>query len=551
MKLSDLTVEYRDKEYRILGSIPTDHIDLEYNGEHNNVGAWSLVLPSDLPVTAKLNTPGAGIVVSVLGNTLFSGPVDVPEFAATPEDRTGSITFKGVTDTVHLAERLAYPTPSTADVEQQTTAYDVRTGPAETLIHDYVRVNLGPDAPSERRLLPLIMGDNGQRGFTIKKSARFAHLGNLLAELAGPSGIGFRIVQRGNKRLVFETYEIKNQTKAIRFSVKDGTLAGQRASYAPPGVTRAIVAGGGEAEDRLFMERTSTESNAAETEWGRRMEVFIDQRQTSDLLELQQAGDEALADSGFTSYNVQAVPNDDELRRFGTDWYLGDLITINMEFDPFPEEMEATVTGVVLKADSDGVRVGMTLGDPRYWRTEAVTPKEAATLDKRISVLERAEPPTPTPPYVPTMGSGSWTSTSALNVQPATWTVVTGWGSTTRYGSMQVTGSVVTNPGSAPPNGTAIAGQVQVVEGGLFTINASVTWSSNSTGRRLVAVCINGNEVRRNDLGASTYQMTQQVVHTMPLVPGDVVSVQVYQSGVTGGLPLSNNTGHTFQVIRH
>ena len=94
-------------------------------------------------------TPGAGLIVSdTSGNTLMSGPVTETDDKATIEDPGGTITINGLSDTLILADRLAFPDPSNPNLDTQAEAYDVRTGVAEDLMHAYVTANIGPSAPS-------------------------------------------------------------------------------------------------------------------------------------------------------------------------------------------------------------------------------------------------------------------------------------------------------------------------------------------------------------------------------------------------------------------
>lgn len=251
-------------------------------------------------------------------------------------------------------------------------------------MHSFVMANIGPTAPVERRKAYLIDGASQGRGPAVIKSARFPVLGNLLAELALLGSLGFRVVQRG-KNLVFETYQIVDRTRLIRLDVANGTLAGQRVAISPPGVTRAIVAGQGELVKRQFLQVQTPESIAAEQDWGRRIERFIDQRNTDKWDELQQAGDEAMEESGFTAVNVQVVPMDDSAMRFGHDWYLGDKVSVVVE----DQELTSNATGMVMKAGPDGFQVGVVLGDPSGFNADAAMAKRVTNTEARVSQLER------------------------------------------------------------------------------------------------------------------------------------------------------------------
>ncbi|MGM9381119.1 siphovirus ReqiPepy6 Gp37-like family protein [Streptomyces antibioticus] len=384
MRLQDITVEVRDKSLTRRGLVRPEELSLELTDNFNNVGEWKLVLAAESPLAQALRQPGAGVIITGPTDVIMSGPMVKAEFAATQDDPGGSITFEGVSDTVILADTLAFPDPANPNGASQTLAHDVRQGKAEDVMHSFVMANIGPTAPIERRKTALIDGPSQGRGPTVIKSARFPVLGNLLTELALLGSLGFRVVQRGSN-LVFETFEITDRTKLIRLDVANGSLAGQRVAITPPGVTRAIVAGQGELVKRQFLQVQTPESVAAETDWGRRIEKFIDQRNTDKWDELQQAGDEAMEDAGFTAVNVQVVPMEDGAMRFGHDWYLGDKVSVVVE----DQELVSNATGMVMKADEDGFQVGVLLGDATGFSVDAALSKRVTSTEARVSQLER------------------------------------------------------------------------------------------------------------------------------------------------------------------
>ncbi|MGI5530149.1 siphovirus ReqiPepy6 Gp37-like family protein [Streptomyces syringium] len=384
LKLQDLTVEVRDKALSRVGLIRPEDLSLEVNEVFNGCGTWKLTLPSELPLAEALRVPGAGLIVTGPGDVLMSGPVVSSEYAATPEDRRGSVTFEGVSDSVVLSDMLAWPEPSNPDVATQKTGHDERTGPAESVMHAYVAANCGPAAPAARRRAGLVMGADRARGPVVTKAARFPTLGKLLTEVATLAGLGFRVVQRG-PQLTFETSQVIDRTREIRLDVLAGTLAGQRVAVSTPGATRVIVAGQGEMEDRTFVPVDNAASIAAESDWGRRIERFVDQRNTDDRDQLTQAGAEILADEGFTSTAVQAVPVADSSMVLGTDWGLGDRVTVIAA----GRELTAPVTGLVIKANNDGFQVGALLGDPSTFDPAVSAAKAAQSTEGRISALER------------------------------------------------------------------------------------------------------------------------------------------------------------------
>jgi hypothetical protein len=294
------------------------------------------------------------------------------------------VVFEGISDTCVLSDYLAFPDPTNINPTTQTKSHDDRTGSAETLLHAYVNANIGPSAPVGRRKTGLTMGANLGRGTIMTKSARFPILGNLLTDIALVDGLGFRVVQR-SANLVFETYQIVDRSNVIRLDVMNNTLAGQRVAITPPAATHVIVAGQGEQVDRTFRDVTTPQSLAAEADWGRRIEVFQDQRDQADDAQLDQSGLETLADKGFTSVAVQAVPMEDSAMQFGTDWGLGDKVSVVVN----DQELASTVTGMILKATEDGFKIGVELGDATGFNAEAAYAQRVQDTENRVSQLER------------------------------------------------------------------------------------------------------------------------------------------------------------------
>ncbi|MGA5019245.1 siphovirus ReqiPepy6 Gp37-like family protein [Streptomyces griseoincarnatus] len=395
MRQEDLLVEVRDKTLTRVGAIPADLLTMDAEHVHNNVGTWKLQINAEHPLAAVLSTPGAGIIVTGPSDVLFSGPVTKTENAVTATDPLGTLTVEGVDDTVILGDMLAWPEPTNGDAATQARAYDDRTDTPESLMHYYVNANCGPSAPANRRRAGLIMGTNGKRGKIVSKAARFQQLGELCKELAEPAGLGFRIVQRG-ANLVFETYAVADRTKEARLGVVNNTLAGQRVSVSTPAKTRVIVGGDGDGSNRLFVPVDNADSIAAETDWGRRIETFIDERSSTDTAELTQKGTESLADGGTTIRAAQAVPMEDSALDFGRDWFLGDKVSVIVG----GSEMAAVVTGMVLKVDSDGYRLGAILGDPTPMSPEAAAASAQKELESRVSSLERTAEATPPGPRI-------------------------------------------------------------------------------------------------------------------------------------------------------
>ena len=387
MRVEDLIVEVRDSSLNRIGQIqPQDLVGATFVVRYNNVGSWSITLPHAHPLGELLRLPGYGILLTgPSGERIISGPTLSAKLTQSQDNTDGTWEIVGASDDILLSERLAYPTPSTADVTLQTSGYDIRTGLSETVIKEYVDVNIGPSAPATRQISNLTIEADSARGSTIAASARFKTLQELIYDLAQITGLGYRISQV-NGGLEFSIFEPTDRSDTIRMDIQNRKLSSAIYSYGTAKVTRAIVGGRGEAENRLFIERTNSDSLDAETVWGRRIEVFKDARQSQETDELNTAGDELLADIGKTIVEMSVTPSDDETMVYGVDWFLGDRVTVVAN----EIESSAVVTEVGIQIASDGVRIGATVGTPVGIEFEAKLLAKQQDNESRIANLEQS-----------------------------------------------------------------------------------------------------------------------------------------------------------------
>jgi hypothetical protein len=169
--------------------------------------------------------------------------------------------------------------------------------------------------------------------------------------------------------------------------IANNTLSKTSYGYAAPGVTKAIVAGQGQAEDRTFVEVTTAQATSAQALWARRIENFIDQRNTDVVEELTQAGLERLAEAGNTITSVDVVPSSDTTMRPFVDWNLGDRVGVVIG----GQEVAAVVTQIAITIESDGVRIGATVGEPTGVDYESLMAKRQQTTTRKVNALERKE----------------------------------------------------------------------------------------------------------------------------------------------------------------
>lgn len=389
MLIRDLIVEVRDSSLARVGVImPEELVGLEAVLRFNAVGGWKLNLRADHSLADALRAPGAGIIITGPTGVLLSGSTVTAKNVKTAEDPTGVWEIQGTDDSALLSQRVAYPTPASSDLTVQGD-YDVRTGKAETVAKAYIGANLGPSAPVARRVTGLTVEADSARGVTVTGRARFDPLDKLLGQVLATSGLGYTIEQVGNG-LEFQIFAPVDRSASVRMDIDNNRLTKSEYAYSRPQATRVIVAGQGTGADRTLIERSTTASVNAETAWNARIEVFKDQRNTSELTELQQAGDELLAEKGLTIESVSVTPNDDDTMTYGVDWGLGDKVSVVVG----DAEVAQVVTEVAIVVTEEGVKVGATVGNPVAVSTDDVESQVIATQssqDERISNLERNE----------------------------------------------------------------------------------------------------------------------------------------------------------------
>ena len=389
MRVEELTVEVRDENLNRVGQIlPVDLVGFKAVLRFNNVGTWEIDLPVGHPMGELLRLPGYGLIVTGPDGVILSGPTTAAENTKERGNPEGSWVITGSDDSIILGERLAYPTPTTADVTAQTSAYDsVYNVKTSTAMYGYVERNLVAGvAPSARAVTGLVLAADTSLGTTVTKSARFNVLGELLTELAVVDGLGFDIKQQ-DYDLVFSVYQPVDRSLEIRMDIANNTLSKTSYGYAAPGVTRAIVAGQGQAEDRTFVEVTTTDSTSAQALWARRIENFIDQRNTDVPEELTQAGLERLAEAGNTITSVDVVPSSDTTMRPFVDWNLGDRVGVVIG----GQEVAAVVSQIAVTIESDGVRIGATVGESTGVDYESLMAGRQQSTGRKINALERKE----------------------------------------------------------------------------------------------------------------------------------------------------------------
>lgn len=387
---ADFTLEVRDRDFVRLGQIAPEYMDLKFVDVHNGVGSWELKLPAEHPLLPSLKAKGSGIVLTehwMEGIThkyrVFSGRMRTARLSQNAEDPVGTWVVNGVDDNILGAASLVYPDPANL-ASAQTTAYWEQSGTAETIMKLAVQANIGSTAIASRKYPWLSIATNLLRGGAVKCSSRFDVMGDLLTSLGTAANLGWEFRQAGNG-IAFDVYTPADKVGEVRLDVRNGGLESSELGFSAPSATDVLVMGQGEGAARQIIRVTSTASDTEATNWGIRWEQTKDQRQTDDVAELTQAGNEVLLEAGSTVNSLKVVPSDAPGMALGRDWYRGDKITVVVE----GQETTAVVTQVAVSISSAGVIRQATIGDPVGFDFDAKVASKIKDVEQRVGQVER------------------------------------------------------------------------------------------------------------------------------------------------------------------
>lgn len=221
---------------------------------------------------------------------------------------------------------------SLVGVQGQTLGgYDTQTDIAENVMRHYVNANCIDPSDTNRIVPHLILGTNLARGPQMEVRARFQPISELLNSISLFSNLGYEVIfDLENKQFVFNVLEGKDLSSGqtinppVIFSpdFDNIEMLGYRFSQVDS-KTYAIVGGQGEANEREIENVTQ----GTPTGFDRR-EVFIDARDLDSSTQLQQRGNERLAELADV-ITMEAEALQQGPFTYLMDYDLGDIVTVN------------------------------------------------------------------------------------------------------------------------------------------------------------------------------------------------------------------------------
>ena len=225
----------------------------------------------------------------------------------------------------YLDGMITLPNPSRAADNQTDGSHYKANGPAAQVIFNLVRTHVAQGSRPEFRT-PLRVSSTWAEspGKNVRIETRFKPLLEEVQQLAKSGGITFGTEMDDNGTIRFRQYEPVDRSRYIRLSEDNDALGEWSMERTRPEVTKVLVAGQGEGDARTLI---LVEGNT--NDWGVNRLVFQDRRDTDELADLQQAGEDTLLDNAETAtISLDLVDTPD--MEFGKDYHLGDIVTVQL-----------------------------------------------------------------------------------------------------------------------------------------------------------------------------------------------------------------------------
>lgn len=313
-------------------------------------GQWRLTAPLE-----GLECPDVGAVDSIIvydesANIRYAGLVrkvagidgGVVRSIAT----TGTtLQFTGVDIYGLLAQRVAYPTPSTE--APWANAHDVRTGVGSTCAAGYITANLGSGALTNRQI-PGVTVVDPTVGTTSTWAGRLQPLDQLVGRICREAGILCIADMTGPGAFRFLFRAANDHSNRLVFN-DQGDLEALSRLVTPAAASYIIAAGQGELTARSF-----ATADASDTGLDRVELVYENTNITTAAGLLSAANWQLIANGEDVSVDGQVAPGAAQRIRFGDDYELGDWLGVEVDSVRYAAQVEAVT--FTLTAQRETVR---------------------------------------------------------------------------------------------------------------------------------------------------------------------------------------------------
>lgn len=358
------TVKILSPELEQLGDL-TEYVSLMFTRSWHGVGDFQLIVHRDAPLVNEIKKD--------YFIALDKSKVAIVKHREIQLDENGKATenwqFRGWTLKGLALYRVTVPPTN--------TAYDNKSGNAETVMKHYIDRHLVNPADPDRKIPNLVIAPNQNRGSHITWQSRYKVVAEELEEISLATGIGWDItLDTENNHFVFDVYEgvdrSINQTERspIYFSPEFGNVQTQSFSDSDLNMKNvAYVGGQGEGVDRQIVE-------LGEAAGLNRYEAFIDARdiggeneegneltQEEERQLLIERGQQKLDEMSNEMYFEAEIKSYDAPFKHEVDYQIGDTVTImNREWGFIVDKRITEVTEI---HESGGFQLEATFGQKR------------------------------------------------------------------------------------------------------------------------------------------------------------------------------------------
>jgi hypothetical protein len=386
-------VEIIDKN--LVSQGPVQFVNLTAQLYYNAVGSWTVTVPYTDFLWNIMMAGDFFVNINWRGLFTFGGKCEVPGYVDSVPGAVGSGTYNGPFITLSgadylglIANRIVYPTPGNAWSAQTAAGSDaVSAMKLETAIKHYVNNNVGPAALASRKVTSLTLGTDLARGPSVSYTAKFGsgvdlNLMDVIRALiaAGGSGsaMGVSLVRNPTTHgLVFDVFVPRDLSGKAWFSRDLGNLTNIQFSLTDPTCTDGLVQGSG----TNFIQRTAS----GVTQYNK-TEVFSDSSSETDVNNLAATAQQAIL-SGAAGPTLTATLAETPFLTFGRDYYLGDIVTIEVRPGAVYSDVITGVTFTADPAQTPALAVVPTVGQNA--NATATDQSIIGQLSARIRALEK------------------------------------------------------------------------------------------------------------------------------------------------------------------
>lgn len=248
-------------------------------------------------------------------------------------------------------------------VPPSTTAYDNKSGPAETVMKHYVNNHVVNPVDINRKIDQVSISLDQGRGSSISWQSRFKNLAEELTNISFATGLGWNVyMDLEQKKWVFEVYDGRdlsvnqNINKKVIFSPEFESIKTQSFSDSDVNFKNFGYVGGqgeGEARDIVGVGDASGLS---------RLETFIDARDVEDIALLPDRGQQKLNEFAVEQFFEGQILTKSPFV-YGKDWDLGDIATLQNR--GWGVTMDSRITEVKEIYEPSGFQLEATFGKSR------------------------------------------------------------------------------------------------------------------------------------------------------------------------------------------